>query len=149
MIPICFGVIFNLSLATSDCMVISFTCPKTSSMSESAVREVNRAKKLSAHILSDLKQFTFGIHAFISFSDRNRKSLQIVRDLRQRHLAWNISVIIRTKPFKFHLNNEEVTLMIHQDDEFFCLNALRTLFPMLFSFHSDPPSLIGKNDKLT
>lgn len=56
-------------------------------------------------------------------------------------LRRNIAALSETRPFKFHLNNEEVTVMIHQDDEFFSSPSLVRFLSML--------SMLGEIEKLT
>lgn len=62
--------------------------------------------------LSDMtsNRFAFAIHASFDTAQAGSKSLPAVK---------NCCYHLSDKPFKFHLSNEEVTQMIHrQDDEF-------------------------------
>lgn len=60
---------------------------------------------------------------------------------RRCRLRRNIVAISYARPFKFHLNNEEVTVMIHQDDEFFSSPSIERFLSML--------SMLGEIEKLT
>lgn len=107
------SVIFNLSLALSNYSpVISFTCPKQMLGSQLCDKLTKKS-----FVRPQATICIYHLRFISPEDDKNRKKSETRKKFRPPDVRWKIVVIISTRPFKFHLNNEEVTLMIHQDDK--------------------------------